>query len=87
MNQQQGGNQGLQQGQQGHHQEGNMAFFQGQGQGINLQNLLQLEEEENEGANIVVAQDLGQDEDMQANEENEEPGINPNEQWGILVAA
>jgi hypothetical protein len=30
---------------------------------------------------------LGQDEDMQANEENEEPGINPNEQWGILVAA
>jgi hypothetical protein len=24
---------------------------------------------------------------MQANEENEEPGINPNEQWGLLVAA
>jgi hypothetical protein len=36
LNQQLGGNQGLQQGQQGHHQEGNMAFFQGQGQGINL---------------------------------------------------
>jgi hypothetical protein len=30
---------------------------------------------------------LGQDEDMQANEENEEPRINPNEQWGLLVAA